>query len=164
MQSDQLTAFLSARYRVEAADGQAFVHIGKPAEDAERLLGVPGPYALVTAFNPWGKTREASGNEAADKALAEAIDALSLLRWRALNAAPDGRWVEPGWLVAGIQTADLDALARRFGQRGVLHWERGAPVRLRLYARPDETAQDLIGVMDTPFCDWVACAQPGTGR
>ena len=80
------------------------------------------------------------------------LDALggSLVRHPAWAQAPDGRWREPGWLVAGIADADLVRLAREFGQVGVLAWRAGEPVRLRmLMPRPLQAD----GAMHT---DWVA--------
>ena len=48
-----------------------------------------------------------------------------------------GAWREPGWLLADLDAALGDALAREFGQAGVLAWRRGEPVRLRmLLGRP----------------------------
>ena len=64
-----------------------------------------------------------------------------------IQLVPD--WRELGWLVAGLEPHMLDALAHEFGQAGVLHWEPGHPVRLKMYLRRPSDAPPV------PHIDWV---------
>nr|WP_257644316.1 DUF3293 domain-containing protein [Luteimonas salinisoli] len=109
---------------------------------------------MLSAWNPRSRPLAEALNRAADAHLAQAIRASGRRALRASAAAPDGGWREPGWLVAGIDAAALDALALRFGQLGVLHWQRGRTVRMRMYgARPADLDPH-------PCVDWIQCAGP----
>ncbi|WP_024890757.1 DUF3293 domain-containing protein [Luteimonas huabeiensis] len=147
-----LDAYLHARYAVQAGGRWRALRIGAPPPSA-LLRALPGAtrFGVITAWNPGSVPCDARRNAAADRRLRAALDALSPvapLRTRA--CAPDGGWQEPGWLVPGLEAATLDALARRFGQLGTLHWAAGGPVRLRMDAAPPPGAAER-----SPYVDWL---------
>ncbi len=93
-----------------------------------------------------------AANAAADATLRWELEALGLVRRRSVASDADARWEEPGWLVAGLDAAAADALARRHGQAAILHWRQGEPVRLRMYrARPEGHGEHRwVDWMDAP--------------
>jgi hypothetical protein len=141
-------AYAAAEYGV-TVDGPPFeLHVGAPAPGFESAWPV-SRYAFVTAWNPASSPQPGPANEAADARLRERLDRLGVDRMPAWAQAPDGRWREPGWLVADLPPAELDMLAREFGQAGTLCWSRGEPVRLRMLIAPPPGAAGL------PCVDWV---------
>ncbi|AKC85549.1 DUF3293 domain-containing protein [Pseudoxanthomonas suwonensis] len=143
-----LEAYLAAVYRVELDDGTTLpLHVGQPAPAALERAMPATAWTLVTAWNPQSVPRSGAANDAADAMLRAELDALGLAKLRAGGGSDDGDWEERGWLVAGLDAAAADALARRYGQAGILHWAQGQPVRLRMYRpRPGGDA--------TPHVDW----------
>lgn len=156
-----LHAYLAARYRVRLDDGRWLdLWIGRPAP-AELVhalhIGPASRLTLVTAWNPQSVVQLAAANAAADATLRAELDALGRPALRTAAADADGGWEERGWLVEGLDAAAADALARRYGQAGLLHWPARGPVRLRMYrARP--TAGDTEG--GARWVDWVATESP----
>lgn len=133
MSRDLLVAYLGAEYRIDP-DGRALLlHVGAPAPPALARMLPAARYTLVTAWNPRSQPRDHACNHAADAALRTELAMHGLACLRACASDGNGRWHEPGWLVAGLRARRADALARRLGQAGVLHWEAGTPVRLRMY-------------------------------
>jgi hypothetical protein len=124
--------YLAARYRCGCGGQWHDIAIGAPAPEVERCFATTAQFGLLSAWNPMSNRRPGSENEAADDALRAALAETGNAGCRSLASAPDGGWEEPGWLVPGLAPPALDALARRFGQLGVLHWRRGEPVRLRI--------------------------------
>lgn len=156
-----LRAYLDAHYRVWTPAGALRLVVGRPAPRLERFHPGMRRFAVITACNPRSTRLTAAANLARDLALLGDLRALGLTRIPAENAAPTGDFREPAWLVAGIDLPALDALARRHDQNAVLAWRRGETVRLRCCAGG---FPGLTRVMDTPFCDWVACADPDADR
>src|SRR6476619_1184140 len=103
-------AFTSAHYLVPALGDTGRVHVGVQATALESCVPAAG-YAFITAWNP-------------DSASASRVD----------NDREDGG------LVLDLPVRDTDRLARRFSQDGVLTWQAGQPVRLRLYHHEPEDA------------------------
>ena len=133
-----LEAYLAAVYRTRVAGAWLPLRIGEPAFalDDVAMAAAPGAIAtwtLVTAWNPQSRVQDERANAAADAALHAGLQACGLRAWRAVGGSADGQWEEHGWLVAGLDAASADALARRHDQAGVLHWQRAAAVRLRMY-------------------------------
>ncbi len=133
-----LEAYLAAVYRVDVGGTWLALWVGQPAPaalDAARPVcpGNEAAWTLVTAWNPQSRPQDPAANAAADAALRAELDARGLARLRAIGGSPDGCWEEQGWLVAGLDAAAADALARRHDQAGLLHWRAGEPVRLRMY-------------------------------
>lgn len=141
-------AYAAAEYAV-ALDGDALpLRVGRPARDLEAYWPAQR-YVFVSAWNPASQPHSDSANQAADERLVARLDAAGVQRHAAWAQDQAGQWREPGWLLADLDDAAADALAREFGQAGVLAWQRGEPVRLRmLIARPDAAAA-------SEHTDWV---------
>ena len=135
------------------------LHVGRRCPALDARFAQPRRYALVTACNPGGELTSESANRLAAETLDAELARTGRVVVPALNSAPDGSWPEPSRLVLDLPLPQLDALASRFGQAGVLAWERGRAVRLRLY-RPAWRAAARAARVDTRFIDWVACAPP----
>jgi hypothetical protein len=142
-------AYLDAEYRWEL-DGRWYtVEIGAPP-GLEFLRAHPDARGcgLVSAWNPQSVERPEALNRKADAAMQAALEAAGLPHRPAFAAARNRSWREPSWLVLDVPASLLDALARRFGQLGTLHWERGGPVRLRMYAPAPVPTQALPDCID----------------
>jgi len=141
-------AYAAAHYAV-VLDGDALpLRVGQPAADLEAYWPAQG-YAFITAWNPASTLHSDKANEVADAELAARLDAVGVQRQAAWAQDPGGGWRESGWLLADPGTATVDLLGREFGQAGVLAWQRGEPVRLRmLVGRP-------AGTVAGAFADWV---------
>ena len=150
-----LAAYLDARYEVLAPGGSCLLRPGHRALPALAAALPATCWTVITAWNPGSRPRPEADNRQADAALQAELDALGLRRLPTLASDAEGNWPEPGWLVADLSTADTDALARRFGQAGVLHWRAGGAVRLRVYLAPP--AEGLEGI-DTGCVKWVVPA------
>lgn len=147
-------AYAAAHYSVALEGDVLPLRVGEPAADLEAYWPAER-YAFITAWNPATRPPSGGANQAADASLVAQLDAIGARRQPAWAEDSAGDWREPGWVVADLDLATLDLLAREFGQAGVLAWQRGEPVRLRmLLEQPVERA--LPGA-ETPACciDWV---------
>lgn len=133
-------AYAAAEYAV-ALDGDALpLRVGRPALDLEAYWPA-ARYLFVSAWNPASQPHSDSANQAADERLVARLEATGVQRHAAWAQDQAGQWREPGWLLADLDDGIGNALARDFGQAGVLAWQRGEPVRLRmLIARPQDAA------------------------
>jgi hypothetical protein len=138
-------AFANARYRVPELEDAGNVHVGTQARALEAALPA-GRYAFITAWNADSETGDKPDNDRADGELAAELDRLGARRFRAEAADAQGGHREEGWLVLDLPVAELDRLARHFGQDGVLSWRAGEPVRLRLYHREPADAASTLWV------------------
>ncbi|GAB3752069.1 DUF3293 domain-containing protein [Lysobacter olei] len=128
------TAYAEADYAVRL-DGDTFrLKVGKPAGDVEAYWPADR-YAFITAWNPASHPQSDAVNQSADSSLVAQLKAIAAPHQPAWAEDTTGDWRELGWLVTGLDPHMLDALAHEFGQAGVLHWERGQPVRLKMYLR-----------------------------
>jgi len=142
-------AFVKAHYRVPELGPAGVVHVGVVAQALEQAMPAHG-YGFITAWNPDSEPSSRIDNDRVDGALVAELDALRIRRLRAFASDAQGGHREDGWLVMDLPLVQLDRLARRFGQDGVLAWQAGAAVRLRLYlGAPDGT--DAAA----PWVDWV---------
>lgn len=93
-----------------------------------RWLGLPGPFAVITASNPRGVRLEESVN----RPLAAALAAVVRLRYPDAvpvnGGAPEGGHVEPGWAVSA-PLPDARRLAADFLQ-DALFWFDGTSFRI----------------------------------
>lgn len=143
------TAYLGAVYRW-ARDGDWHdIHIGLPVPGLELLYPDVRTFGLLSAWNPYSQPRLEAQNRAADVLLEAELAARGLLHIPAFSSATNRSWREPGWVILDIDASELDALSRRFGQLGALHWTRGEPVRLRMQATKPE------GFNPTAPIDWL---------
>lgn len=142
------TAYAQADYAVRL-DGDTFrIEVGKPAGDVEAYWPAHR-YAFITAWNPASHPQSDAVNQSADSSLVAQLKAIGAPHQPAWAEDSTGDWRELGWLVAGLEPHMLDALAHEFGQAGVLHWEPGHPVRLKMYLRRPSDAPPV------PHIDWV---------
>lgn len=142
-------AFAKAHYRVPELGPAGILRVGAVARAVEQAMPARA-YGFITAWNPASGSLSAADNQRADGALADELDALRMRRQRAFASDAQGGHREDGWLVLDPPLAELDRLASRFGQDGVLAWRTGKPVRLRLY----HAAPSGAGALQ-PWTDWV---------
>ncbi|MBB6064594.1 DUF3293 domain-containing protein [Pseudoxanthomonas broegbernensis] len=142
-----LGAYLAALYRVRLDGGEMALRIGQPAPPVLAHALPAASWTLVTAWNPQSVPRDEASNHAAGAALEAELHARGLAVLPAEAGDADDGWHEPGLLVADVPAREADAIARRYGQAGLLHWRMGQPVRLRMY-RPRPPGDR------TPHVDW----------
>ena len=136
-------AFADARYRVPELGDAGNVHVGTETGALEAALPAEC-YAFITAWNPDSEADRKPDNDRADGELVAELDRLGVQRLRAEAQDAQGGHREEGWLVLDLPLDQLDRLARTFGQDGVLSWNAGEAVRLRLYHdEPADTASML---------------------
>lgn len=133
-------AYAAAEYCV-LLDGETLpLRVGDPAADLEAYWPARR-YLFITAWNPASEPRSDTANAIADALLVGRLDETGTARHPAWAEDPSGDWREPGWLLADLAPDHCVRLAQEFGQAGVLAWERGQPVRLRMMVdRPVDTA------------------------
>lgn len=147
-------AYAVAVYAVRLDGDVLPLRVGTPATDVEAYWPA-GHYVFITAWNPASQPPSDSTNEAADAALVARLDALGAPRQSAFAEDGDGYWREPGWLVADLDLATIEQLAREFGQAAVLAWQRGEPVRLRMLLKHPRCIPDTSSAPAAAFTDWV---------
>lgn len=141
-------AYAKAEYAL-VLDGDALLlHVGKRARDVEAYWPARR-YGFITAWNPASVPHSETANETANAALVARLDAIGAERQPAHAFETQGRWLEAGWLIANIEAPLLDLLGREFSQAGVLSWEAGEPVRLRMLMPRPAKAPPL------EYIDWV---------
>jgi hypothetical protein len=124
-------AYARAHYAV-VLDGDALaLRVGETADDLEAYWPMRR-YGFITAWNPGSIPHSDAANDAANLALVARLDAMGVTRQPAHAFDETGDWREVGWVIADIDEARLDQLARDFGQAGVLSWSFGERVRLRM--------------------------------
>jgi hypothetical protein len=141
-------AFTRAHYLVPEVGDAGRIHVGAEATALEACLPA-STYGFITAWNPDSRAASRIDNDRADGALAAELDRIGIRRSRAHAQDDQGGHREDGWLVRDLPLQDMDRLARQFGQDGVLAWQAGKPVRLRLYHREPADAADRLWI------DWV---------
>lgn len=130
-----LDAYFSADYRWELDRHWRSLAIGKPAPDLEAAFPDSASFGLLSAWDPFSMPRPEAVNRAADEALHTALLASGLPFRPGFSSAPNRSWREPSWVVMDMPEDEFDRLALRFGQLGTLRWNRGEPIRLRMFAR-----------------------------
>lgn len=141
------TAYAAAHYFVTIGHREWLFCVGQQAEDIERQLGAEH-YLFITAWNPPPAAATHAQNLAADERLQAQVRQSGFRHHSALGSNAHGGAVEHGLMVLDAPLATADAWAREFGQAGILYWQRGQSVRLRmLRPRPTDMA-------DHPSIDW----------
>ena len=92
-------------------------------------------FGLLSAWDPYSVPRPDPVNRGADEELHTTLLSSGLPFRPGFSSAPNRSWREPSWVVMDMDEAEFDRLAQRFGQLGALRWQRGEPVRLRMYAQ-----------------------------
>lgn len=78
---------------------------------------------VITAWNPGLERPSEDDNRRANERLLREIQALGYEVWRADGRAPDGRFVEEGWIAWRMTVADGLALAARFDQFAIYTYD-----------------------------------------
>lgn len=128
-------SYFEADYRWELDGRWQALAVGRLAPEIERAYPQMMQFGLVSAWNPHSIECPESVNRAADEAMQAALRASGHVYRPGFSSAGNRSWREPSWVVAGMPLQELDALGRRFGQLGVLLWQRGQPVQLWMHAR-----------------------------
>lgn len=130
--------YRESRYDVELPQGGiATLRVGAPAPAAvQSWIGEEAVAFYMTACNPSSMSLTKQENDARLDTLRAELRARNGRWLEGAGHMPGESWREPSLLVAGIDAAEADALARRHGQNGILVVTPGAPATLRLY-RPD---------------------------
>lgn len=134
-----LAAYRATAYRVRlAGGGWCAIRIDQPLPAALAHLAGDGAWGFITAWNPDSQPTPRADNRHAQRRLAAALRALPGVR--AVHAgqgvSADGGWREASLWVIGAGTAELDPIARQFGQHGYVHGVAAGPARLRLLPPP----------------------------
>jgi hypothetical protein len=122
--NDRARAYARTRYIVEMDGRRIVIVIGAVVPD----LVAPG--AVVTASNPGSRRMAPAFNARAGDELAAWIKARDLVAWPSVSEPEDPDWVEPGWLISGLDLAAAVALAAQFGQNALVWIAPGEPARL----------------------------------
>lgn len=134
--ADRLLAlYRRTHYAVFLPDGStATLRIGEPPSPAVAAwLGADGQAVYLTACNPRSRALPAAENETRLAGLRHRLHAAGA-RWLEGSAAIPGQpWRESSLLITALPLAQLDALARHFGQNASVHVRVDAPARLRLH-------------------------------
>jgi hypothetical protein len=117
-----LRAWRDTDYRVRLPrGGYASIFCGRPlpAALAPWLAHPDAPWGYLTAWNPGGTRLPRARNRIRQQQLRIAL-ARDAHRWFGGIGVGTGGWREPSLFVPGIDFDALDALAREFGQLGVV--------------------------------------------
>lgn len=125
-------AWQETEYRIRLPQGGcACIRFGRPlpAPLLALLARADEPWGYITAWNPAGVRLPLTSNRIRQRRLR---DELRAGRYRYHIGIGVGAldWREPSLFVLGIPYARLDALARRFGQLGVIRGTGAAPAEL----------------------------------
>ncbi len=142
-------AYLDADYRWEHAGHWHDLRIGLQAPGLELIHPGAVCFGFLSAWNPGSVERPEQENRDADARLRALLVEGGYRFGPAFASAPNRSWREPSWIVMDLPDAELDALARRFGQLGSLWWRAGAPVRLRMQAQAPSSLETH------PDIDWL---------
>ena len=146
--------YLAADYRWEWQGDWRSIRIGEPAPELDTAFPDAARFGMLTASNPGHLARNDADNRAADLVLQHELERFGLGHRPGFAMAPNRAWKAYNWLVVDPDVEMFDALGRRFGQIGTLLWSRGAPVRLRMHARPPEDSAKHPWVQH-PSIDWI---------
>lgn len=140
-----IAAFAAAEYVVDADPSPIVVRVGRATPALDRLLD-GRQWAIVTAHNPDGRLQSRRRNAAAHGRLQQCLNRLGPAACLpACNRDPAGDWPdEPGWLLTPNDIAQVDHVARRFGQRAVVTGGADRPAALRVYDADGARRVDLV--------------------
>lgn len=120
---DLEAAYRAALYVVELPSGRVVLRIG------ERAPGLPGPFAIVTAWNPALERPPREVNEARNRAMLREVERRGLAWAPAEGRSPDGSHREPSFAVFMDSVEEGLTLARKFGQAAIC-WFDGEKLEL----------------------------------
>lgn len=125
-------AWLATDYRVRLArGGYASIRCGRPlpTQLLAMLSDRHDPWGYITAWNPASVRQPLARNRARQRSLCQALRSDGYSPVPGIGVGT-GDWREPSLFVPGIRYDALDALARRFGQLGVLRGIGAGPAEL----------------------------------
>lgn len=117
--------------------------VGKTAPAVERRWPAQR-YLFISAWNPAAMPVTAPQNQLADTRLQQHLRQRDLAMQAASACDGNGGHHESGWLVLQASVSQADRLARAFGQGGVLVWDAGQAVRLRMMWPKPTSAPDHV--------------------
>lgn len=126
-------AWIETDYRVRLRrGGHASIRCGQalPAPLRALLRNDGDPWGYITAWNPAGVRLAQAANRDRERQLRDALHARGYPCVPGIGVGPSG-WRESSLFVPGIGFAELDILARRFGQLGVVRGADNGPAELR---------------------------------
>ena len=120
---DKIAAYHSTHYRIGSGTAIITLQIGEYApklqivfQNSNHLCGV-----VITAYNPFGETRDHDTNLAAHKRLGEHLYALAPVVMEAEGADPTGMWPpEPSFFALGIDRNTARLLGTQYRQDAVV--------------------------------------------
>lgn len=89
---------------------------------------LPGAFAIITAWNPMGRSAPIVENESADRALHTCLGEMTGTLFRATGGSPDFTHAEPGW-AAAISRDEAIRIGRLYRQLAVW-WIEGDDLHL----------------------------------
>lgn len=126
-------AWTETEYRVRSPwGGYATIRCGEPlpAVLLALLKYADDPWGYVTAWNPAGARRPLAANRARQHELRDELVHAGYRCHVGIGVGPND-WREPSLFVPGIPFAELDDVARRFGQLGVVRGTGTGSAELR---------------------------------
>lgn len=125
-------AWIETDYRVRLPHG-GYVSIccGRPlpSQLLALLRHADDPWGYITAWNPAGVRLLLATNKIRQRRLRDELKGDRHLRFGGIGVGPSN-WREPSLFVPGITYTQLDAMARRFGQLGVVRGTGAEPAEL----------------------------------
>lgn len=128
-----LNAYLATIYQVNLEDATLNVRIGRTHARLDRMTGATR-WTIITACNPGSRQLSERKNRQRHIRLHEIADSAGLRYRPTRHIDPDKHWpTEYGLFIADAEDDWIHALAREFGQFGVVHGHRHAAAELWLY-------------------------------
>ena len=125
-------AWTDTDYRVRVPyGGVASIRCGQPLPVPllAMLRRADDPWAYLTAWNPAGVALPLATNKIRQRRLRDELRADRHCFVAGIGVGPAG-WREPSLFVPGMTFAQLDAMARRFGQLGTVRGMGAGPAEL----------------------------------
>lgn len=145
-----IALYRESHYDVSSPRGIVVLRVGTLAPaPVKRWIGDEGVAFYLTACNPRSTSLPKEDNDQRLETLRAELLADGCRWLEGAGYIPGEAWREECVLVAGIDAAGADAVARRYEQNSILVVPANAPVTLRIY-RPDWRA--IVG--DSPDIEW----------
>jgi len=131
-----LRGYAATTYAVTDPDGDMTgLRLGEPSTQADALLRQMKAQSLtcLNAWNPYSRRLPVNRNMAAHQRLRRDLDARGLRHLPHLGVPDSPLWrPEPGFALLDAGTEKAIALAERYGQLGIVRYERGGVADLIL--------------------------------
>lgn len=125
-------AFEATVYRVRLArGGWAAIRVDQPLPAALSDRVGTRHWGFITAWNPHAQLRDRAENRMAQRKLLIALRQLPSTTAILPAMGVGTGWREPSLFVIGPDTASLDALSNKYGQRAYVHGHAGGGACLR---------------------------------